>query len=425
METIQKIKGTHDILPDTSGDWRLLEKTIHRIMQRYGFQEIRTPIFEATNLFARGIGQLTDIVSKEMYTFEDRGKKSLTLKPEGTAPVIRAFIENSLGEKRPINKLYYISPMFRQENPQAGRFRQFHQFGAELIGSPEPFADVETILNVLDIYKSLGLSSFTIKLNSVGDENCREQYKNALRDYLRPRLSKLCKTCQERFESNPMRVFDCKEAGCIAETEAAPRMLDHLDQASADHFEKVCALLDQHQVAYELDYRLVRGLDYYTRTAYEVVSNALGSQNALGGGGRYDLLTQELGGKPTPAVGYAAGIERLLMVLREEKLLTDNSLSLDVFIASIGEKAQEWASKTARLLRDNEISADMDLLGRSLKAQMKEANRSNAKFALIVGEQELESGQLTLRNLQQSEQTEVNSADLVGAIRKHLDAKFK
>ena len=423
MERIQKIKGTHDILPDRSGDWRYVENAIHRVMRCYGYQEIRTPAFEATALFARGIGQLTDIVSKEMYTFEDRGKKSITLKPEGTAPVIRAYIENSLGEKRPLNKLYYISPMFRQENPQAGRFRQFHQFGAELIGSPAPFADVETILNILDIYRSLGLSSFVVKLNSVGDENCREHYKAALRDFLRPRLHLLCKTCQERFEKNPMRIFDCKEEGCIAESQDAPRMIDYLDEASAQHFHGVRALLDQHGIAYQLDHRLVRGLDYYTRTAYEVISNSLGSQNALGGGGRYDLLAQELGGKPTPAVGYAAGIERLLMVLAEENLLPDTGLSLDVFIATIGEKAQEWASKTVRLLRKNGISADMDLLGRSLKAQMKEANRSNAKFALLAGEQELTTGKLTLRDLQHSEQSEIDAHDLATQLKNVLSRR--
>lgn len=413
MEKIQKIKGTHDILPDTSADWRYVENAIHEVMRLYGYQEIRTPMFEATQLFARSIGQLTDIVSKEMYTFIDRGDNSITLKPEGTAPVIRSFIENSLGEKRPLNKFYYISPMFRQEKPQAGRFRQLHQFGAELIGSPEPVADVETILNFIDIYSHLGLKSFIIKLNSVGDENCREQYKEKLREYLRPRLANLCKTCQERFEKNPMRILDCKNEACHAETENAPRMIDHLDPASAEHFQGVRDLLKQHDVAYELDHRLVRGLDYYTRTAYEVISNSLGAQNALGGGGRYDLLAQELGGKPTPAVGYAAGIDRLLMVLRDENLLPQNTASIDVFIACLGEQAQVWASKKVRLLRQNDISADMDLLGRGLKAQMKEANRSNAKFALIVGEQELETGKLVLRDLEKSEQSEVEEKNVL------------
>lgn len=420
MERIQKVKGTHDILPDDTPAWRYVEQTIHEVMARYAYREIRTPIFEVTPLFARGIGQLTDIVSKEMYTFLDRGRRSLTLKPEGTASVIRAFIENGLGEKRPVNKLYYISPMFRQENPQTGRYRQFHQFGAELIGSPEPVADVETILNLLDIYLALGLRSFVVKINSVGDQNCRDAYKARLKAYLAPRLSRLCRTCQERFDTNPMRILDCKNPICREETDGAPRMIDHLDEASAAHFEGVCNLLQQHGVDYELDHRLVRGLDYYTRTAYEVINHGLGAQNALGGGGRYDLLTEELGGKPTPAVGYAAGIERLLMVLQQENLLPEATPALDVFIACIGPAAQAWASKTVRTLRRAGWRADMDLLGRGLKAQMKEANRSNARFALIAGDRELETRRFVLRDLKRSEQEEVDADSLLTALETRL-----
>ncbi len=420
MPQFQRIKGTHDILPQDARKWRYVESVVQEVMQRYNFDEIRTPIFEETALFARGIGQLTDIVSKEMYTFLDRGKKSLTLKPEGTAPVIRAFIEHSLGEKKPVHKLYYISPMFRQENPQAGRLRQFHQFGAELIGSAAPEADVETIALAVDIYEQLGLKNYTLKINSVGDATCRVPYKERLKDYLRPRLDNLCRSCQERFEKNPLRILDCKEEGCRAETAAAPRIIDHLCEDCHTHFEAVKSMLSRLGIAFEVDYRLVRGLDYYTRTAFEIISGELGAQNALGGGGRYDLLAEELGGKPTPSVGFAAGIERLLMVLEKENLLPDFASGPDVFIATLGEEARQWAVQTARQLRQRGLRVDYDFLGRSLKAQMKEANRSGARFALIVGENELQANEVVLRDLSGSEQETVTIDSLVGELKTRL-----
>ncbi|RMD96685.1 MAG: histidine--tRNA ligase [Calditrichaeota bacterium] len=418
MPQFRRIKGTHDILPPETGKWRYLENKIHEVMSRYGYREIRTPIFEETGLFARGIGQLTDIVSKEMYTFLDRSKKSITLKPEGTAPVIRAYIEHSLGERRPVNKLYYISPMFRQENPQAGRLRQFHQFGAELIGSPNPEADVETLLLALDVYLELGVKNFTVKINSVGDAKCREPYKKELQNFLRPQLAQLCQTCQQRFDKNPLRILDCKETTCRAITQQAPRLIDHLCEECQTHFQAVLRLLDQQGVAYEVDFRLVRGLDYYTRTAYEIVSESLGAQNALGGGGRYDLLAEELGGKPTPGVGFAAGIERLLMVMEKEQLLPGLENEVDVFFATLGQEARDWAFKQARVLRKAGLRVDQDFLGRSLKAQMKEANRSNALFGVIVGENELSRGTVILRNLRTSTQEEIPFDRLIEAIQK-------
>ena len=420
MPQFQRIKGTHDILPQDARKWRYVEGVVQEVMQRYNFDEIRTPIFEETALFARGIGQLTDIVSKEMYTFLDRGKKSLTLKPEGTAPVIRAFIEHSLGEKKPVHKLYYISPMFRQENPQAGRLRQFHQFGAELIGSAAPEADVETIALAVDIYEQLGLKTYTLKINSVGDATCRVPYKERLKDYLRPRLDKLCRSCRERFEKNPLRILDCKEEGCRAETADAPRIIDHLCEDCHRHFEAVKSMLTRLGIAFEVDHRLVRGLDYYTRTAFEIISGELGAQNALGGGGRYDLLAEELGGKPTPSVGFAAGIERLLMVLEKENLLPDFASGPDVFIATLGEEARQWAVQTARQLRQRGLRVDYDFLGRSLKAQMKEANRSGARFALIVGENELQAKEVVLRDLSSSEQENVAIESLAGELETRL-----
>lgn len=417
MPQFQRIKGTHDILPEDTPTWRYVEGVVHDIMHRYGFEEIRTPIFEDTALFARGIGQLTDIVSKEMYTFLDRGKKSLTLKPEGTAPVIRAYLEHSMGRRRPVQKLYYLSPMFRQENPQAGRQRQFHQFGAELIGAPQPEADVESITLALDIYHTLGVKGITLKINSVGDAQCREPYKALLKEYLRPRLDKLCKTCQERFDKNPLRILDCKEESCRRETAEAPKLIDHLCEDCRLHMDKVVALLDLQKVAFEIDHRMVRGLDYYTRTAYEIISPVLGAQDALGGGGRYDLLAEELGGNPTPAVGFAAGIERLLIALQREEALPELQPELDVYLAALGDPARQWVLPQARQLRRQGLRVDFDLLGRSLKAQMKEANRSNARFCVIVGDDELARNTVQLRDLKSSAQREIPIADIAQEVK--------
>jgi len=414
----QKIKGTRDILPDEISRWQAAEGLIHQVMARFGFSEIRTPVFEETELFARGIGQLTDIVSKEMYTFADRGEKSLTLRPELTAGVVRAFIENNLGKKQPVNKLYYLGPVFRQENPQAGRFRQFYQFGAEIIGAAEPAADVETIALAIAVYRAFQLDRFVVKLNSVGDAACREPYKQKLRDYLQPRFDRLCKTCQQRFEKNPLRILDCKEAGCRAETAAAPRLFDELCENCARHFSRVQQLLDAAGMQYELDFRLVRGLDYYTRTAYEIISDQLGAQDALCGGGRYDLLVEELGGEAAPAVGFAAGVERLMMVL--EKIDWQPALEKPplIFLAPLGDAAVLWAVQTAQQLRQRGMTVEMDLLNRGLKAQLREANRQQARVAVIAGDNELQARRAAVRDLNSSQQNEVAFADLISYLEK-------
>lgn len=409
----QKIKGTRDILPEEIGRWQAAEAVIHQVMARFGFSEIRPPIFEETELFARSIGQLTDIVSKEMYTFIDRGEKSLTLRPELTAGVVRAFIENSLGKKQPLNKLYYLAPVFRQENPQAGRLRQFHQFGAEILGSADPSADMEAIALSIAIYRAFQLDHFLVKINSVGDPACREAYKDKLRDYLRPRLPQLCKTCQQRFEKNPLRILDCKEAGCRAETAAAPKIVDALCDNCARHFSRVQQLLDAAGMKYEVDFRLVRGLDYYTRTAYEITSSQLGAQDALCGGGRYDLLVEELGGEATPAVGFAAGMERLLMVLEKTGWQPATAKAPLVFLAPLGEAAVLWAAPIATQMRQAGMTVEMDLLGRGLKAQLREANRQQARFAVIVGDNELQTQRAAVRDLATSQQTEIAMADLI------------
>lgn len=419
----QRLKGTRDILPEEIGKWQAAEAVIHQVMARFGFSEIRTPIFEETELFARGIGQLTDIVSKEMYTFADRGDKSLTLRPELTAGVVRAYIENNLGKKQPVNKLYYLGPTFRQENPQAGRLRQFHQFGAEIFGSPDPAADVEAITLSIGIYRAFQLDRFVVKLNSVGDAVCREPYKNTLREYLRPRLNHLCQTCQQRFEKNPLRILDCKEESCRGETAAAPKLFESLCADCSRHFARVRDLLTAAGITYDLDFRLVRGLDYYTRTAYEIVSGQLGAQDALCGGGRYDLLVEELGGAPTPAVGFAAGVERLMMVL--EKIAWQPALkpAPAVFMAPLGEAATAWAVQIAQQLRLQGLAVEMDLLSRGLKAQLREANRQQARFAVIVGDNELQNQHATVRDLPNSLQSEVAFADLISYLQQSMQSR--
>lgn len=414
----QKIKGTRDILPEEIGRWQAAEMQIQQVMARFGFSEIRPPIFEETELFARSIGQLTDIVSKEMYTFLDRGDKSLTLRPELTAGVVRAFIENNLGKKQPLNKLYYLCPVFRQENPQAGRLRQFHQFGAEILGSAEPAADVEAIALSIAVYRAFQLDRFVVKLNSVGDAVCREPYKQKLREYLRPRLDRLCKTCQQRFEKNPLRILDCKETGCRAETVNAPKLYDSLCEDCARHFGRVQQLLDAAGMKYELDFRLVRGLDYYTRTAYEIISDQLGAQDALCGGGRYDLLVEELGGEPTPAVGFAAGMERLLMALDKSGWQPAANPAPMIFLAPLGEAAVSWAVQTAQQLRQQGMTVEIDLLNRGLKAQLREANRQQARFAVIVGDNELKTGHAAVRDLTTSQQNDVAFVELNSYLQK-------
>lgn len=415
----KSIKGTRDILPDESYKWQYLESVIHEVMLAANFQEIRTPMFEATELFERGIGRFTDIVTKEMYTFKDRGGKSLTLKPEMTAPVVRVYLEHNLGEQRPLVKLYYISPAFRQENPQAGRYRQFHQYGVEVIGSPNPEADVESIAVWTEVHRRVGITGTALKLNSVGDPTCREPYKRLLQEFLRPRLSRLCKDCQARFERNPLRILDCKREGCRRETAEAPALYEHLCQACADHFQAVRNGLEILGIDYELDKRLVRGLDYYTRTAFEIISGELGAQDALGGGGRYDLLAEELGGKPTPGVGFAAGIERLLLVMERQGVTMGERPQPRVFLAAVGDVGLKWAQRTSQELRRHDVSCDYDLLGRSLKAQMREANRQGARFVVIVGEEELQAQQATVREMETGEQRQVPFSQLIVFLAEH------
>jgi histidyl-tRNA synthetase len=408
LNQFKRIKGTQDILPEESYKWIALENKIREVMQKYNFSELRTPIFEQTELFARGIGQLTDIVAKEMYTFEDRGKKQLTLKPEMTAPIIRAYLENKLYAQSQLNKIYYIAPLFRQENPQAGRLRQFHQFGAETLGSLAVEADAEIIDLAMVIYDAIGLKDLELVINSVGDAEDRVRYKKILQDFIKPNLNKYCSDCQRRYNENPMRTLDCKNETCRALNKNAPKIAEHLLPESKNHYEKLKNQLTAIGITFEENPYLVRGLDYYTRTVFEITSDALGAQNAICGGGRYDLLAEELGGQPTPAVGFASGIERLIMVAEKQNIKLSDPERLNVFLVAMGEKAQNESLFWLKKIRNIGLRAELDLLSRSIKAQMREANRQNAEFVLLLGDDELKKKSFSVKLMDKGEQVDVS-----------------
>ena len=405
--------GMVDLLPEETPKWRALEEIIHNTARLYHFEEIRTPIMEQTELIVRGIGALSDIVTKEIFAFE-KGDDHYILRPECTAPVVRSFIEHHLDQRGGTQKLYYIGPMFRAERPQKGRQRQFHQFGLELLGSDAPLADAETIRFMIDVVHRIGIQNTTLKLNSVGDPESRARYKEVLQETLKPHLSKLSELSQIRFEKNPMRILDSKEEEDQPFIEMCPSILDYLNDETAAHFEQVKGYLDAAGIAYEITPRLVRGMDYYTRTAFELTSPDLGSQDALAGGGRYDLLVEELGGPATPAVGFAAGMERLLLAAEELGITLGETPTPHVYIVTRGEAAVQWASKALAELREKNIATTTDYQARSIKAQMKEANRIQATYAIIVGESELEEGLFTLRNMQDSSETKVSWEQIVG-----------
>jgi histidyl-tRNA synthetase len=404
--------GTHDILPDESILWQYLEDRLKKIFAVYNYQEIRVPIFEETELFARSIGQDTDIVQKEMYTFQDQGKRSLTLRPEGTAGAVRAYLEHNLGEKSPLVKLYYLGSMFRQERPQKGRMREFHQFGIEAIGSADPAVDAEQIEMGVRICNELKITDFKLHVNSIGCPVCRPVHREKLLDFMKDKVADLCDDCKTRYLRNPLRMFDCKNEECIAQLKDAPVMVDYLCEDCRTHYDQVKRYLGELKVDYLEDNRLVRGLDYYTKTAFEIKSPLLGSQDTLLGGGRYDLLVEELGGKATPAVGFAAGIERFIIVLQMQKKLDLEEKKLKLFIAALGDEAKAFAVKLVRDLRQKNISCETDYLQRSLKAQMREANRQKAEKVLIIGEEEIKKGKAALKDMKTGEQEEVALKEL-------------
>lgn len=401
-------KGTKDILPAEISRWHYVENSLRSVFAKHNFYEIRTPVFEETELFARGIGQTTDIVRKEMYTFSDKGGKSYTLRPEMTASVLRAYLQHHLGEVKVLQKLYYISPMFRQERPQAGRFRQFHQYGIEIIGSKNPLSDVEIITIGVEFLRKLKLDDFRLKLNSVGCPDCKPAYKKQLQNELKPVFDKLCENCQNRFNTNPFRILDCKNGSCQKLIENISPIDGYLCQECSDHFKEVKELLIKLEIPFEQDKYLVRGLDYYTKTAFEIVTEQLGAQDAICGGGRYDLLASEMGGKAVPGVGFAAGIERLIAVMEKLKLFPDDRSQLDVYLISLGERAKSWLYSQGIQLRRKNLVCEFDYQDRSLKAQMREANKLKAKFVVIVGDSEMEKKKITIKDMLTSDQTEVS-----------------
>ncbi|PIS27850.1 MAG: histidine--tRNA ligase [Candidatus Marinimicrobia bacterium CG08_land_8_20_14_0_20_45_22] len=401
----QNIKGTKDILPSESYQWQFLEKYIADFFNKNNYQEIRTPAFEMTDLFVRGVGSDTDVVSKEMYTFLDKGKTSLTLKPELTAPVIRSFIQNRLDQISAITKVYYIDALFRQERPQKGRLRQFHQFGIEIIGSPNPESDAEVIQTMYEFYTQLGIRDMNIRMNSIGSRESRKNYLALLKSELLPFLNDFCPTCQQRFQTNILRLFDCKAESCQQIlANHAPSILDHLSEDDRVHFDEVKRLLDLTGVPYTIDNRLVRGLDYYTRTTFEITSSLLGSQDAICGGGRYDYLIEDLGGKPTPAVGVASGMERLLLILNQIGGIPKPEKPL-LYIVSLGESARRAGFVLTADLRRKGITCEMDFLRRSMKSQMREADKKNAKWVVIIGDDEINKNIVILKDMTVGSQT--------------------
>ena len=396
---IKAPKGTKDILPQEVYKWHYIEDTIRRITQVFGYGEIRTPVFEHTELFERGVGDTTDIVQKEMYTFQDKGGRSITLKPEGTAGVARAYIEHKLYANSQPVKMFYLTPCYRYERPQAGRQREFHQFGVEVFGAPEASVDVEVIALAMNLFQELGIKGLALKINSIGCPKCRPVYHEVLKSYLSNHLDELCGTCRDRYEKNPLRVLDCKVKGCQPIIKGAPHMLDHLCEECNDHFEDTKRFLKAADFDYTIDPMIVRGLDYYTKTVFEIISDSIGAQGTVCGGGRYDGLVEECGGPSVPGVGFGLGMERLLLVLESQNIEIPEPIVCDIYFTTIGEKAREKAFELTKYLRRKGISSDMDHVGRSLKAQFKYADKLGARFVGTLGDDELTSGQLRLKEM--------------------------
>ena len=410
-------RGTKDILPDSVGDWNYVEGEIRELCRRFGYSEIRTPIFEHTELFQRGIGEGTDVVDKEMYTFTDRGDRSITLRPENTASAVRAYLQNKLYAESNLVKLFYIGSMFRYDRPQAGRMREFHQFGVEALGEANPAVDAEVILLAMSLLEGLGLKDLELSINSVGCPKCRSKYRTMLQDFFRDKLDDLCEDCRSRFDRSPLRILDCKKDSDKPYMADAPKITDCLCDECSDHFAKLKEHLANAGISFQHDPRLVRGLDYYTKTAFEIKYPPLGAQSAVAGGGRYDGLIEEMGGSPTPAVGFATGLERLLLALESQNLLPEKNRSVEAYVVALGEAAQSEGFKLLNNLRKAGLSAAMDFAGRSMKAQMKQANKLGARYALILGDDEIAEGVVMLRSMSDSQQEKVALAEVIGKIK--------
>ena len=402
---IQKLKGTRDILPKEVVTWQYIEAKAKELFEKYGYNEIRTPIIESLDLFQRGVGETTDVVQKEMYNFEDKGGRKIALRPEGTAGVVRAYIEDGLSSEPSPLKLWYKMSMYRYENVQKGRQREFNQIGVELFGSDSYMADVEIIQMCSKFFEELNIKDIELNINSIGCPKCRNEYKEALKDFIRPNLDKYCDTCKTRFEKNPMRILDCKEETCKKLNQNAPRILDYLCEECKTHFENLKNMLNELGIEYKVDSNIVRGLDYYTKTVFEFVSKIDGL--TVLGGGRYDGLAEELGGPKTPAIGFATGMERLIDVFEANNKDLNLEKNMQIFVAYIGDKANLFSTKYVENLREAGIYAEKDIMGRSLKAQLKYADKKQAKFVITIGDNEIETGKASLKNMATGEVEEI------------------
>ncbi len=419
----QAPKGTQDVLPGESYRWQKIEATMRDVCALYGLREVRTPMFEHTELFQRGVGDTTDVVQKEMYTFLDKGGRSITLKPEGTAGAVRAFLEAKLYSEPLPCKMYYVScPVFRYEKPQAGRLREHHQLGIEVFGAKDASCDAEVIAVALDILRRSGIEGLRLTINSIGCPSCRQAYNETLKDFLRPLLGDLCETCQGRFERNPMRILDCKEEKCQKLIEGAPAMLDHLCPECADHFEKLKGYLAAQGIAYEVDSRIVRGLDYYTKTVFEIITKTSSGHLTVCGGGRYDGLVEALGGPATPGIGFGMGVERLIMVQDMDGSAPAQEKLYDVFVCTLGDEARLEGVKLVKELRENGVKCDLDHAARSLKAQFKYADKSGASKVIVLAGDELSRGVVKLRDMAQSTEEEIARDTIVQVIKNQTEA---
>jgi len=410
-------RGTADVLPGQTPRWRYVEETFRRVCHLYGYDELRTPTFEETELFTRSIGEHTDIVGKEMYNFLDRAGRRMSLRAEGTAPVVRAYVQHKLFGEQSVSKFYYVTSVFRYERPQAGRYREHHQVGVEAFGSMDPALDAEVISLGTQYLSTLGIHDLDLKINSVGCPGCAPQYKEALKKDVEPFLVEMCETCQTRYTTNPLRMLDCKVPHCGELTVNVPNIVEHLCEECSDHLNKVLHYLDDLGIGYTLDPRLVRGLDYYTKTAFEIMSSELGAQSTVLGGGRYDGLVEEMGGPPTPAVGFGSGIERTLMIMEAQGIEILDEAHPSVFVATLGVEARDVGVKLLSDLRKADIASEMDYAGKSLKAQMKSADREQVRLTIIIGDDELSRGVVKVRDMETSEEKEVPASEAEAMIK--------
>lgn len=412
MEKLQAIKGTYDILPEDAVLWQYIEENIREICELYGYGEIRMPVFENTDLFSRGVGDTTDVVQKEMYTFTDKGNRSITLRPEGTAGVVRSVLEHSLLAGALPLKLFYTITCYRNEKPQAGRYREFRQFGVEAFGSSDNSLDAEIISLAVTFLKRMGLKGLKVKINSIGCPKCRAEYNNALKAYLKEHLSELCPTCNTRFEKNPMRIIDCKEEKCKAAAAGAPRLLNYICDECKEHFEGLKSNLELMGIDYEIDTDIVRGLDYYTKTVFEITSDDLGAQSTVCGGGRYDGLVEQLGGQPTPGIGFGLGIERLIICMKAQGVDMPSKKVQKIFVCNMGDDAKAFVIKLVNDLRKAGVSASCDNMKKSLKAQMKYADKIKSEYTVIIGDNEIQSGVCNIKNMTTGENTEIKISEI-------------